>query len=61
MVVISWKVREVADFRHSFGGPGDHSALGKWVSRWSKVIDWEEILYCSRALTKGLQKPWPRP
>ena len=31
-------------FRHSFGGPGDHSALGKWVSQWSKVIDWEEIL-----------------
>ena len=31
-------------FRLSLGGPGDHPALGKWVSRRSKVIDWEEIL-----------------
>ena len=31
-------------FRHSFGGPRDQSALGKWVTWRSKVIDWEEIL-----------------
>ena len=26
-------------FRHSFGGPGNHPALGQWVSWRSQVID----------------------
>ena len=27
-------------FRYSLGGPGDHPALGQWVSWRSQGIDW---------------------